>query len=70
MSDESTLYASVYNELFVNAAAPAYDRNRLYAALGFVINKNFRVEAGYMSQILEKTNRNQFQIVLFNNLSF
>lgn len=65
-----TLYASAYNEIFINTQNPVFDRNRLYGALGYVINKNFKLEAGYMAQTLEKTNRNQFQIVLFNNLSF
>ena len=45
-----------------------FDRNRLYGAIGYVINKNFRTEAGFMAQTLENTNRNQFQLVLFNNL--
>ena len=58
------------NEIFVNTENPLFDRNRVYAALGFVINKNFKVEAGFMSQILEQSNRNQFQIVIFNNLPF
>ncbi len=66
----NTVYLSAYNEIFLNAKSPLYDRNRLYGAMGYVINKSFKVEAGFMSQTLEKTNRNQFQIVLFNNLSF
>lgn len=65
-----TFYASTYNELFINAASPVFDRNRLYGALGYVINKNFRVEAGLMSQTLENSFRHQFQLVLFNNSPF
>jgi len=68
--DKNAIYLSAYNEIFVNTEKPLYDRNRIYAALGFVINKNFKVEAGVMSQILEESNRNQFQIVIFNNLPF
>ncbi len=68
--DKNAIYLSAYNEIFVNTEKPLYDRNRIYAALGFVINKNFKVEAGFMSQILEQSNRNQFQIVIFNNLPF
>jgi Protein of unknown function (DUF2490) len=64
----NTVYLSAYNEIFLNAQSPIFDRNRIYGALGFVINKNFRTEAGFMAQTQEKTNRNQFQIVLFNNL--
>jgi len=68
--DKNAIYFSTYNEIFVNTEKPLFDRNRIYAALGFVINKNFKVEAGIMSQILEQSNRNQFQIVIFNNLPF
>jgi hypothetical protein len=67
---EKTFYVSIYNEIFLNGQNSIFDRNRLYGALGYVINKNFRVEAGYMAQTLENTSRNQFQVVLFNNLQF
>jgi hypothetical protein len=65
---KNTFYLAAYNEVFLNAKSPIFDRNRLYGALGYVINKNFRAEAGFMAQTLERTNRNQFQLVLFNNL--
>jgi hypothetical protein len=67
---DKTVYASAYNELFINAASPVFDRNRLYGALGYVINKSFRVEAGFMTQTLENSFRHQFQFVVFNNLPF
>ena len=67
---EKTMYASAYNEIFLNTQNATFDRNRLYGGLGYVINKNFRVEAGFMAQTLENTNRTQFQIILFNNLPF
>ena len=68
--EKNALYLSSYNEIFMNLEKPLFDRNRLYGALGFVINKNFKVEAGIMAQTLENSNRNQFQIVVFNNLPF
>ena len=69
MADKA-LYVSAYNEIFLNAQNANFDRNRLYGGLGYVINKSFRIEGGFMAQTLENTNRNQFQIILFNNLSF
>jgi Protein of unknown function (DUF2490) len=66
--EKNAIYLSSYNETFINAEKPLFDRHRLYGALGFVINKNFKVEAGFMAQTLENSNRNQFQIVIFNNL--
>ncbi len=68
--DKNAIYLATYNEIFVNTEKPLFDRNRIYVALGLVVNKNFKVEAGIMSQILEQSNRNQFQIVIFNNLPF
>lgn len=68
--EKNTIYLSVYNELFINAESPLFDRNRLYGALGFVFNKNLKIETGFMAQTHEKSNRNQFQIAFFNNLPF
>ncbi len=68
--EKNTFYLSAYNEIFINADKPFFDRNRLYGAIGYVINKNIKVEAGFMAQTLENSNRNQFQIVLFNTIPF
>jgi hypothetical protein len=65
-----TIYASVYNEIFLNFNSPAFDRNRVYGALGYVINKSLRIEAGYMNQIQENKNRGQVQIGFYNNIPF
>ncbi len=65
---KNTLYASAYNEIFLNGQFAIFDRNRLYGAIGYVVNKNVKVEAGFMAQTLQSQNRNQFQIVVFNNL--
>jgi Protein of unknown function (DUF2490) len=67
---ENAVYFSMYNEIFINHEKPYFDRNRLYGAIGFVIDKNVKVELGYMTQYLEASNRSQFQIVIFNNLPF
>lgn len=63
-----TFYASAYNEIFLNLNSPTFDRNRVYGALGYVINKNLRIEAGYMNQIQENKNRGQIQIGFYNNI--
>jgi hypothetical protein len=63
------IYLSAYNEIFVNTEQPTFDRNRLYAALGYVLDKNVRIEIGGMAQTLDNEHRNQLQIVVFNNLS-
>ncbi len=65
-----TLYISAYNEIFLHLDSPVFDRNRVYGALGFIINKNMRIEAGYMNQIQENKNRGQVQIGFYNNIPF
>ena len=67
---KNAIYLSAYNEIFLNAKKPVFDRNRLYGGVGFVINKNFRVETAIMTQIFETRSRPQIQLVLFNNLPF
>ncbi|EJL69172.1 DUF2490 domain-containing protein [Chryseobacterium populi] len=65
-----TWYASVYNEIFLHFDSSVFDRNRVYGALGYVINKNLRIEAGYMNQLQESRNRGQIQIGFYNNIPF
>ncbi len=67
---DNTFYASAYNEVFLNDRAPSYDRNRIYGGAGYIINKNFKVELGFLNQATQGNHRNQFQIMFFNNLPF
>ncbi len=68
--EKNAIYFSAYNELFLNDRKTIFDRNRLYGGLGYCISKNIKIELGYMSQLYEDGNRNQFQIILFNNNPF
>ncbi len=65
-----TLYVSAYNEIFLNDKTPVFNQDRVYGALGWVINKNLRTELGVMTQIFENRNKSQFQIVFFNSIPF
>ena len=67
---DKTVYASAYNEIFLHANSPVFDRDRIYAALGYAFQKNLRLELGFMTQVQEKTSRGQFQIALFNNIPY
>lgn len=64
------LYFSTYNEIFVNSQDELFDRDRWYFALGYNITNNLRIEAGFMEQMFSGRERNQLQIVLFNNIPF
>lgn len=65
---KNSLYVSAYNELFVNAQDNLFDRNRVYAGLGYGFHRAIRVEAGMMSQIYSNGHRNQLQLGFYNNL--
>ena len=68
--DKNAIYASANNEIFINTKPNYFDRYRIYGGIGYCFNKNFKVEAGVMSQILQSSSRTQFQIIVFNNLPF
>lgn len=60
-------YASAYNEIFLNSESSVFDRNRVYGGLGYHLNKNIRVEMGYMNQFFETSGRDQFNVITFVN---
>lgn len=68
--EKNAVYVSAYNEMFINTKRTQYDRNRIYGGVGYCFNKNFKMEVGLMSQIIENSSRTQFQIIIFNNLPF
>ena len=65
--ENNKLYFSAYNEIFLNTEPAVFDRNRLYGGIGFRINKNIRLEAGYMNQFFEKNSSDQLNIITFVN---
>lgn len=58
-------YVSAYNEIFLNTKTSIFDRNRVYGGIGYNINSNIRLEAGYMNQFFETSSRDQFNIITF-----
>ena len=65
-----TVYLALYNELFINGqrntgngnVVAIFDRNRFYAALGYVIDQGRKVQFGIMNQTTEQGSKNQLQI--------
>tara|TARA_R110002096_G_scaffold426165_6_gene635593 strand:+ start:8557 stop:9234 length:678 start_codon:yes stop_codon:yes gene_type:complete len=68
--EKGEFYFSAYNEVFVQNESNAFDRNRYYGAIGFLLENNFRIELGYMNQQFGLRSRDQFQIAIFNSLPF
>ena len=68
---DKTAYIALYDEIFVgfgeNVNANVFDQNRLGALLGYRFNKNVRIEAGYISQILQFGRQINGQNVFQNN---
>lgn len=62
---DKTIYAAFYNELFINGQGVLFDRNRLFAAMGYAFTPSARLEIGVMSQIYQKSHRPQLQIGFF-----
>lgn len=54
---DKTLYAAVYDEVFIgfgkNVAANVFDQNRLGALIGYKFSSHLRAEAGYLNQIVQ-----------------
>lgn len=70
--EDKTPYAAFYDEVFIgfgkNVKENVFDQNRLALLLGYRFNKTFRIEGGFLQQIVqlgrEANNRNIFQ---YNN---
>ncbi len=58
-------YLSAYNEIFLNTESSIFDRNRVYGGIGYYVNKNVRLELGYMNQFFETSSRDQLNIITF-----
>ena len=65
--DKNAIYLSTYNEIFVNTENPLFDRNRVYVGLGYKINRNIKIELGYMNQFFETDSRDQINLLTFVN---
>ena len=73
---KGALYLALYNELFINGqkeigngrTVEFFDRNRLYVALGYALQDNLRVQAGFMRQRTNMLVKGQIQVSLHHNL--
>lgn len=69
---KGALYLALYNEVFLNGErmigrgreVDIFDRNRLYAALGYVISDHLRCQLGYMEQTTNELSKPQLQASL------
>jgi hypothetical protein len=67
---DGAIYLSLYNELFINLERDIgngrrvdyFDRNRTYAAIGYSLTDNLRVQFGYMHQETDNLGKGQLQV--------
>lgn len=68
---DKTPYLALYDEIFIgfgkNVNANIFDQNRIGALLGYRHNQHFRIEAGYLNQIVQFGRRVNDQNVFQHN---
>ena len=65
-----SLYATAYNEVFLNLQGDTFSQNRLYGALGYTFNKNIRGELGFLKNHIDTRNFDRLQAAVFINADF
>ena len=68
--EKNSIYLALYDELFINGqqdigngiTVEYFDRNRFYAAFGYMIKKGLKIQAGIMNQTTNNWSKNQLQI--------
>ena len=73
--EKNTIYLALYNELFMNGQRTVgngntvefFDRNRLYGAVGYVIQDGLKVQLGIMNQTTDYWGKNQLQLSLHHS---
>ncbi|PZD77846.1 DUF2490 domain-containing protein [Mesonia sp. K7] len=70
-----TVYLALYDEIFINgqreigngAEVEIFDRNRFYAAFGYLIKDGLKVQLGVMRQSTDNWSKNQLQLSLHHS---
>lgn len=68
--EKGTFFIGIYDELFIQPKKTFFDRNRLYGALGYQINKKISIQGGMMHQQLNDFGKWYMQFALFFNTDF
>lgn len=66
-NEDFPLFLSLYDEIFLNISDTPFDQNRLFGALGFQVNKNMNIQAGYLRHRSGDLNLNRLQLAVFLN---
>ena len=66
-NEDSPLFISLYDEIFLNISDTPFDQNRLFAALGYQINKQMNFQLGYLRHRSGGLDLNRLQLAVFLN---
>lgn len=66
-NEESPLFISLYDEIFLNISNNPFDQNRLFTALGYQVNKQMNIQVGYLRHRAGSLNFNRLQFAVFLN---
>ena len=66
-NEDSPLFISLYDEIFLNISDTPFDQNRLFAALGYQINKQMNFQLGYLRHRSGGLDLNRIQLAVFLN---
>jgi len=65
-----TIFLGIYDEVFLNTKQTFFDRNRLYGAVGYQLNKPTQIQVGYLYQRVNDFGKNYLQVGLVFNPDF
>ncbi len=65
--DDFPLFVFLYDEVFLHIDNSPLNQNRLYGAIGYQINKNMNIQAGYLRHRNESEHLSRLQLAVFLN---
>jgi len=63
-------FLQAFNELFINFNDQIFNQNRLFVALGYNLNNQIAIQAGYMKLHFPGLNYDRLQLVVTINADF
>ena len=73
LSEKGSVYLQIYDEIFINGqrtenVTQLYDRNRIYAGLGYRVAKGIAFQIGFMEQTTANFSNSQLQFSMFHQM--
>ena len=68
--EAGTWFLGLYDEVFLNTKSAFFDRNRLYGAIGYQLNKSTGFQLGILNQALDPADKMYLQLAVVYNPDF